>query len=177
MTKKQVEAAKKNIKKAQAVWKGMTPRQRALSQPEGRNRKKPGTTGKGDFYRIEIRPKSQFISFRTHDVGEKGGLERVTGHRASGSWATAAWLVSKDDAHVTKDKELVITDDKAQTVFKSLRGPIEHVKGDIFRARPRKNVPEKDKPTPSQKRARLENIQKAQEARAKRAKERKVKEL
>ena len=49
-TKKQIDAAKKNIKKAQAVWKTMTRRQRALAQPEGRKRQKPGSTGKGEYF-------------------------------------------------------------------------------------------------------------------------------
>jgi len=169
-TTKQIAAAKKNIKKAQAAWKAMTPRQRALAQPQGRGRKKPGSTGKGKFYRIEVRPKSQFTSFRVQDVGEKGGLERVAGHRPSGSWATAAWLVSKDDAHVTKANKLVITDESAKTVLKSIRGPVEHVKGDIFKAKPRKNVPEKDKPTPAMRRAQAVNIKKAQQARRKKNK-------
>jgi len=87
-TKKQIAAAKKNIKKAQAAWKAMTPRQRALAQPEGRKRKKPGSTGKGNYFHIEVRPKNQFTSFKTHDVGESGGLQRITGRRSSGSWAT-----------------------------------------------------------------------------------------
>ena len=46
-TKKQKTAAKKNIKKAQAKWKGMTKRQHTLAQPQGRGRTKPGATGKG----------------------------------------------------------------------------------------------------------------------------------
>lgn len=166
-TSKEILAAKTNIKKAQTVWKEMTPRQRALAQPEGRNRKKPGSTGKGKYFRIEVRPKSQFTSFKTHDVGSPGGLQRIAGRRSSGSWATAAWLVSKEDAQVTKAKELVITDAGAKTVLKSIQEPIEYVKGDIFKAKPRKNVPEKDKPTPAQKSAYAANIKKAQQARRK----------
>lgn len=165
VTNKQTTAAKENIKKAQAAWKAMTSRQRALAQPEGRRRQKPGSTGEGKFFRIEVRPKNDFTSFRTHDVGDPGGLERITGRRTSGSWATVAWLISKEDAHMTKDKKLVITDDKAKTVLKSITAPIEHVKGDIFKARPRKNVAEKDKPTPAQKAAYSKNIKKAQAAR------------
>lgn len=161
-THKQITAAKRNIKKAQSAWKAMTPRQRALAQPEGRRRKKPGSTGEGNFFRIEVRPADQFTSFRTHDVGEPGGLERITGRRTSGSWATVAWLISKEDAHMTADKKLVITDAKAATVLKSLQEPIEHVKGDIFKAKPRKNIAEKDKPTPAQSAAYKENIKKAQ---------------
>jgi len=163
-TKKQIDAAKKNIKKAQAVWKTMTRRQRALAQPEGRKRQKPGSTGKGEYFRIEVRPKSQFTSFKTHDVGEPGGLQRITGRRSSGSWATVAWLIEKTDAHMTRDKQLIVTDRSAKTVLKSIREPIVHVKGDIFKAKPRKNVAEKDKPTSAQKRAYVANIKKAQRA-------------
>ncbi len=66
-----------NIKKALRTWKFMTPRERALAQPNGRRRAKPGSTGEGNYYRIEIREKSQFSSFRNHDVGEKGGIQRI----------------------------------------------------------------------------------------------------
>lgn len=165
-TKKQITAAKQNIKKAQTVWKSMTTRQRALAQPQGSDRKKPGSTGRGKFYRIEVRPKDQFTSFKTHDVGEKGRLERIAGRRQSGSWATVTWLIGKDAAYVSGAHQLVITDPGAQTVLKSIQEPIEYVRGDIFRAKPRKNIAEKDKPTPAQKKAWSENIAKAQQARA-----------
>ncbi len=165
-TLKQKKAAKMNIKKAQEKWKSMTHRQHTLAQPQGRKRKKPGTTGKGKFYRIEVRPKSEFTSFRVQDVGKKGGLERVAGRRRSGSWDTATWLISKEDAHV-KNGHLLITDPKAKSVLKSISGHIYHVKGDIFKAHSRKNVPEKSKPTPAMKKAQRENIKKAQKARTK----------
>lgn len=163
MTKKQVSAARKNIKKAQNAWQGMTPRQRALAQPEGRKRKKPGTTGKGKFFRIELRPKRDFVSFRVQDVGGKGGLERLAGRRTSGSWATVSWLVSKDHARI-RNGELVISNAKDKSILKQLRGAIIHVKGDVFRAHPA-NVPEASKPTPAMKRAQSKNIKKAQAAR------------
>lgn len=162
-TKKQQAAAKKNIKKAQAKWKAMTPRQHSIAQPEGRQRKKPGTGGSGHFYRVEIRPKGQFTSFRTQDVGEKGGLERVAGRRASGSWDTATWLIGKDKAHISKEGKLVIQDAKARSILAQISGEIVHVKGDVFRAHPR-NVPEKAKPTKAMKAARAKNIKKAQKA-------------
>lgn len=166
-TSRQKSAAKKNIKKAQAAWKGMTHRQHALAQPQGRGRKKPGTTGKGNFYRIELRPKSQFTSFRVQDVGKKGGLERLAGRRKSGSWDTVSWLIAKDKAQVV-GKHLEITGAREKSVLKQLKGPIIHVKGDIFKAHPR-NVPEADKPTPAMRRAQKTNIKKAQQARAKRS--------
>jgi hypothetical protein len=115
-------------------------------------RKAPGSTGKGNFYRILVRDKNDFTMFRVQDVGEKGGLERLAGKRKSGSWDTVSWLISKEDAKV-KNGHLMVTDPKARSVLKSLSGHIYHVKGDIFRAHPRKNVPEKSKPTLAMRRA------------------------
>jgi hypothetical protein len=165
-TTKQREAAKRNIKKAQTKWKSMSSRQHSLSQPEGRGRARPGTKGGGDYFRIVVRPKEQFTSFRNQDVGEPGGLQRLAGRRSSGSWSTQAWLISKDDAHVQGDK--LIADSKdAKDLLKRLGSEPVHQKGDVFSAKDRPNVPEKDKPTPAQKRARSENIKKAQAARHK----------
>lgn len=162
-TTKQRSTTAKNIKKAQAKWQSMTSRQRALSQPQRRARKRPGAGG-GKFYRIEVRPKNQFVSFRTQDVGEEGHLERIAGRRTSGSWDTATWLIAKEDAHMQGDT-LVIDNPKAKTLAKQIRGRIIHKKGDVFTAYPRKNVPEREKPTEAQQRARMSNIKKARRAR------------
>jgi|SRR3989338_1859780 len=130
-------------------------------------RKAPGTTGKGRFYRIEVRLKSEFKTFRVQDVGRKGGLERLAGKRPSGSWDTVSWLISKDDAHTVRGK-LVIDDKKAKSALKQIRGPIVHIKGDVFRAHPTRNIPEREKPTPAMRRAQRANIKKAQAARKRR---------
>lgn len=164
-TTKQRRAAKKNIKRAQKVWKGMTKRQHSLAQPQGRGRMKPGASGKGHFYRIMVRPKDEFVSFRVQDVGKRGGLERLAGRRSSGSWDTVSWLVSKDAARVGPNGQLKITGAKEKTALKQIRGPIMHVKGDIFRAHPARNVPESEKPTLAMRRAQRMNIKKAQAAR------------
>lgn len=162
-TQKQIAAAKKNIKKAQRAWKEMSSRQHALAQPSGRARKRPGAGG-GEFFRIQVRPKSEFVTFRTQDVGDTGGIERLAGKRASGSWATQTWLVDKSFAHVEGDT-LVPDNREAKDLFKKLGSTPKHVKGDVFRAKDRPNVPEKAKPTTAQKRARNANIKKAQAAR------------
>ena len=98
-TAKQIAAAKKNIKKAQKAWKEMSHTEHARAQPQGRGRKRPGTTGEGEFYRIEVRPKSEFVTFRNQDVGDPGGIERLAGKRASGSWDTVKWMIKKEAAH------------------------------------------------------------------------------
>ena len=157
-TAKQVAAARRNIKKAQAAWRSMSSQARSLVQPEGK-------AGGGRFYRIDVRPTQDFVVFRTQDVGKRDHLERIAGKRASGRWDTATWLIAKDDAHVDQVGNLVIDNAGARTVLKQIRGPILHKKGDVFTAHPRRNVPEAEKPTVSQRRARSQNIRKAQQAR------------
>lgn len=165
-TERQREAARKNIRKAQAVWASMSSRQHAAAQPEGRARRKPGTGGEGNYYHVEVRGSEDFATFRTQDVGEPGHIQRVAGKRGSGSWDTVKWLISKDDAHVEQGS-LVADTPEARDVLSELGSQPVHLKGDIFEARPRPNVPEREKPTPAQKRARTTNIKKAQAARRK----------
>jgi hypothetical protein len=152
-TDKQRQAAKKNIKKA---------------QPEGRARKKPGTTGEGNYYHVEVRPKDEFTAFRTQDVGDGGHLQRVAGKRSSGSWATVKWLIGKEDAHVEGGKLVPDTRDAKDLIKKLGSEPIRK-RGDLFEAKPRRNVPEREKPTAAQQRARRQNIKKAQATRSKKS--------
>lgn len=165
-TTRQREAAKRNIKKAQSRWKSMTSSQHSRSQPEGRARQKPGNTGKGNYYHVEVRPKSEFVTFRTQDVGDPGHVQRVAGKRSSGSWATAKWLIGKDDAHVANGR-LVPDSKDAKSLLNKLGSKPVHVRGDRFEAKDRPNVPERKKPTTAQRRAQSTNIKKAQAARRK----------
>lgn len=164
-TMKQRQAARKNIKKAQSRWRSMSSREHAHSQPQGPSRARPGAGG-GKFYRIEVRPKKEFVTFRTQDVGGKGHIERVAGKRESGSWATVAWLVGKEDAHVS-GRKLVADSRDAKQLMKRLGSEPVRRSGDRFEAHDRPNVPERAKPTAAQKRARSANIKKAQAARRK----------
>lgn len=161
-TDKQVQAAKQNIKKAQDAWHRMSTGEHSRSQPQSRERAKPGEEGTGDFYRIVVRPKSEFETFRNHDVGDKNGIERLAGQRASGSWDTQAWLISKRFAHVENGK-LVGDNAEAREVI-AQANPITHKEGDIFEGKPRRDVPENEKPTPAVKRAQSQKLKKAQSA-------------
>ena len=164
-TQKQKEAAKESIKKARQAWEKMTPEERAASRPEGQKRETPGSSGGGgEFYHIEVRPKEEFVTFRTQDVGKKDGIERVGGQRENGSWDTVKWLVSKDFAHIESGK-LVADHPDAKVLFEELGTEPQHIEGDRFEAKDRPNLPEKDKPTEKQQKAQRENIRKAQEAR------------
>jgi hypothetical protein len=127
-------------------------------------RKAPGSTGKGNYYHIELRDGADFETFRTQDVGDPGHLQRVGGKRAGGGWSTVKWLVSKEDAHV-EDGKLVGDTQEAKDLIRRLRSRPTHIRGDRFQAKPRRNVPERSKPTAAQTRARKKNIKKAQAAR------------
>jgi hypothetical protein len=163
-TEKQREAARRNIRKAQAAWQSMSHTEHARAQPEGRERQEPGTGGAGDYYHVAVRPKEEFETFRTQDVGEPGHVQRVAGKRGSGSWDTQKWLISKQDAHIEAGRLVPDTAD-AREVLEELGSEPVHVEGDVFEARPRRDVPEHEKPTPAQQRARRTNIKKVQAAR------------
>jgi hypothetical protein len=132
-----------------------------------RRRAKPGAAGTGAFFHIELGPKRRFVMFRVQDVGGAGGIERVAGRRASGSWDTQKWLIGKHHAHLARGR-LVPDTAEARHVLASLGSRPVHLGGDRFRARPRPDIPEGAKPTPAQRRARSRNIKKAQAARRKR---------
>ena len=159
-TTRQRTAGRRNVGKAQAAWRSMSRTARSRAQPEGRSRRKPGTTGGGQYYHIEVRPRDQFVTFRTHDIGEKGHVQRVAGKRSSGSWDDQKWLISKSDAHVENGRLVADTPDVAKVL--KVIGPARHVSADRFKGHPRRNVPERAKPTAAQKRARTTNIRKAQ---------------
>jgi hypothetical protein len=163
-TAAQRKASRQNIKKAQKAWQSMSSQTRSRRQPAGRSRARPGSRRGGEFFHIEVRPKREFATFRTQDVGKKGGIERVAGKRTSGSWDTQKWLISKEHAHRERSKLVPDTAD-ARKVLKTLGAPPKHISGDRFKAAPRPNVPERRKPTPAQQRARTRNIHKAQAAR------------
>ena len=140
----------------------------ARAQPQGRSRAKPGSRGGGEFFHIEVRPRREFKTFRTQDVGRKGGIERVAGKRGTGSWDTQKWLISKEHAH-REGRRLVADTADARKILKTLGAAPTHLNGDRFKATDRPNVPERRKPTQAMRRARTSNIRKAQAARRKTA--------
>jgi hypothetical protein len=123
-------------------------------------RAKPGAGGGGRFFHIEVRPARNFVRFRVQALGGTGGIERVAGQRASGSWDTQKWLIRKDQAHV-ENGMLVPDAGDARELLTSLGSAARQVIGDRFKAKPRRNIQESDKPTPTMRR----NIRKAQAAR------------
>ena len=140
---------------------------RKAASTSQRRRAKPGARGGGAFFHIVVRPRSEFVTFRTQDVGRKGGIERVAGRTRSGRWLTQKWLISKDFAH-RLGRKLVPDSTDSRQLLKKLGAPPRHVTGDRFVAKDRPNVPERLKPT----RAQLRAIRKAQAARRRRRRQR-----
>lgn len=102
-----------------------------------RRRAKPGASGTGRFFHVQVRPNAQFVRFRVQDVGGRGGVERVAGQRANGTWDTVKWLVEKSHAHV-HGETLVADTAEARKVLRSLGSAPVRVGGDRFRAAPRR---------------------------------------
>ena len=125
------------------------------------SRAKPGARGTGAFFHIQVRPRTEFVSFRNQDIGGRGGIERVAGQRANGSWDTQKWLIGKTQAH-RDGKQLVADSVAAEKVLSQLGSTPRHLGGDRFIAKPRRDIPETEKPTPAMRRAQLANIKKAQ---------------
>jgi len=126
-------------------------------------RAKPGARGRGGFFHIQVRPRTEFVSFRNQDVGTRGGIERVAGQRANGSWDTQKWLIGKSEAHIDGNR-LVPDSLAAEKALAQLGSLPRRLGGDRFIAKPRRKIPEAEKPTPAMRRAQLANIKKAQAA-------------
>ena len=109
-------------------------------------RRKPGSTGRGEYYHIEVLPKADFVTFQTQDVGRRGHIQRVAGRRSSGYWSTVKWLIDKDDAHV-QDNKLVADTRAAKDVIEQLGSEPVRMLGDLFKARPRPSFREEARPT------------------------------
>ena len=136
------------------------------AQTKKQTRRAPGSTGRGDFYHVEVRPGEEFVTFQTQDVGRRGHIQRVAGRRSSGYWTTVKWLIGKEDAHI-QNEQLIPDTKAAKDVIKQLGSQPVRLIGDRFRAKPNPNRSETVNPISSQRRTRSENIKKAQTSRRK----------
>lgn len=146
------------------TWREMTPEEHAETPPEGRERQKAGEGGGGEYYRIVLRPKDDFVTFRYQDVGKPGHIKRLAGKHYSGFWDDQAWLISKHDAHQEGDR--LVADTKEARKILETYGPVEHIEGNIFKGFPRE--PDREKLRRAQQKIRMENIKKVSEARRER---------
>jgi hypothetical protein len=120
-------------------------------------RRKPGSTGAGEYYHIEVLPRTDFVTFRTQEVGRRGHIQRVAGQRPSGYWSTVKWMIDKNEAHV-QDNKLVADTPAAKEVIEQLGSEPVRMLGDLFKARPRPNFQGNVKSTPTRTKPRTENV-------------------
>ena len=107
-----------------------TAKARARAKPaKTKARAKPAAPQRG-FFHIEVQPKEAFVEFKTQDIGD-GGIERIAGKRAGGSWSTQEWLIAKDQAHIERGMLIGDTVD-ARRVLTMLGAEPRHIKADRF---------------------------------------------
>ena len=120
----------------------MFPTEHARSQPEGRASKKTGGQPEKDIIASSFDRKRTSSPSDTMMWGNRRNPE-IGGKRSGGSWT--AGLI-KEMAHMEGNKLVADTSDGKKILQEF--GPAKHVKGDVFQGHPRKNVPEREKPTP-----------------------------
>jgi hypothetical protein len=152
-----------------ALQSSTPPDKRPKSQNAARSRRHSRASAEGHpghYYHIQVRPSSEFVSFRTQDVGGKGHIQRVAGKRPTGSWATIKWLVAKEDAHLEGEK-LVADTAAARSLIKKLGSTPVHTYDDRFSAKPTPRASEAAKTRSGKPRASREPAKKASAARGK----------
>jgi hypothetical protein len=145
VTPTQKSASKKNLKRAQPVWQGMSFHKHAMSGSVVSKRAATGITSHDEYYRIIVRPKEQFTIFRTQDIGKPGALQRLAGKCSGGTWATQAWLVNKGSAHV-EGKKLVADNKDVQDLIRQLGSQPVLEKDDIFSTKSSSTIIRTNKP-------------------------------
>jgi hypothetical protein len=135
-------------------------------QTKRQTRKAPGSSGRGDYYHVEVLPGEEFVTFQTQDVGRRGHIQRVAGKRSSGYWTTVKWLIGKEDAHI-QDEKLVPDTKAAKDVINQLGSQPVRLVGDRFKAKPKPHGSETIMPTFTEGRTRRENLKKTQPSRRK----------
>ena len=158
-TKTKTTARSKARTKARVRTKTVKPRAKSTT----RRRTKSAARRRG-FFHIEVQPKEAFVEFKTQDIGGEGGIERVTGKRAGGSWSTQEWLIAKDQAHVERGMLIGDTVD-ARRVLAMLGAEPRHIKADRFTIHGHTGLPEDVRPTLAPRRAGLTNVQAPQKGR------------
>jgi hypothetical protein len=182
-TPRRKSAARKNIRKARKARriKGATrqpsartkstarsktkapAKTKARAKSTARRRTKSAAKRRG-FFHIEVQPKEAFVEFKTQDIGSDGGIERVAGKRAGGSWSTQEWLIAKDQAHVERGTLIGDTVD-ARRVLTMLGSEPRHIKADRFTVHGHTGMPADDSPTLAPRRAGLTSVQAPQKGR------------
>jgi hypothetical protein len=141
-----------------------TAKAKPRAKSTARRRTKSTARRRRGFFHIEVQPREAFVEFKTQSIGSDGGIERVAGKRAGGSWSTQEWLIAKDQAHV--ERGLLIGDTvDARKVLTMLGSEPRHIKADRFTIHGHTGMPADVSPTLAPRRASLSNVQVPQKGR------------
>ena len=104
---------------------------------------------------------------RKNNSGNKNGSRTKSGSRrkSPGEGGQGAYYhieVRSGDDFATFRTQDVGDTQEAKDLLRKLRTKPVHREGDVFESQPRRNVPERSKPTAAQRKARSQNIKKAQ---------------
>ena len=104
-------------------------------------KKAPFPLGNGQYYHVEVRPKTEFSAFYTEDVGRRKHSMLVLGkQKKDDKWATHKWLISKGDAYISDRGELKSEDHRIQQILDYVDGNLVHKERDTFYIRPHRNI-------------------------------------
>ena len=149
--------------KSEARMRAKTAKAKPRAKSTVRRRTKMAARRRG-FFHIEVQPREAFMEFKTQEIGRDGGIERVAGKRAGGSWSTQEWLIAKDQAHV--ERGLLIGDTvDARRVLTMLGSEPRHIKADRFTIHGHTGMPADVSPTLAPRRAGLTSVQAPQKGR------------
>ena len=143
---KQCAAARRNIKKSQVMWQSMTPRQHSRANPRTRadetrrhRRRRVLSHHRAAEGAVRDLPHSRCRRTETHSASGRQMCKWVVGH---------ADVAGEQGRHAHREGRRLVPDTKdAKNLFAKLSTSPKHVKGDIFEAKDRLNVPEREKPT------------------------------
>lgn len=127
MIKKPVLATKASLKKIQTLVNNP----KLLPFTERRLQKIP-RFNEGEYFRIIVRPRKKFLTFKSEPISSDGMLQQIHGQLPDKRWSTYAWLVNKQGAKA-QEKTLVATTTSVTHLFRALNKKIIHVKDDTYK--------------------------------------------
>jgi len=86
---------------------------------------------KGTYFRINVRPRNQFVEFNSEYVDKDNGIQQIVGKKPTGEWLTQSWIIDKSAAHV-KSGALIADTKSVSKLLMVLDGSIKHIEGDVF---------------------------------------------
>lgn len=115
------------------------PQQQRPSQGAGSAQKTSSGAGSSGqrtagFFQVQLRDRAQFNNFRTEQLDKQGRIQRIAGQKShSTAWTDQELRISKECAHIENHR--LVGDTEEARGYLSRLGPVEHVSGDVFRAR------------------------------------------